>query len=109
MISRSLRRHTIVVLIAALGALAIAASVAGAHAAVDSTADNAAYNSDRAGTGSGGQAIVLEDPGSTSVSSIDSGFDWGAAGIGAGVFLVVFAGLGAITLRPNARHGLRWH
>jgi hypothetical protein len=92
----------------ALVALLLAVPLAAAYPASDGAAEQAAYGSDAGGTG-GGSVIVLSDPGSTTARSLDSGFDWGDAAIGAGVFLVIFAGLGLVTLRPNARHGLRFH
>jgi|tagenome__1003787_1003787.scaffolds.fasta_scaffold20622814_2 hypothetical protein len=91
----------------ALVALLLAVPLAAAYPASDGAAEQAAYGSDAGGTG-GGSVIVLSDPGSTT-RSLDNGFDWGDAAIGAGVFLVLFAGLGLVTLRPNARHGIRIH
>jgi hypothetical protein len=95
-------------LAAALVALLLAVPLAAAQPASSTAAQNAAYGSDAGGT-DGGSVIVLSDPGATTARSLDDGFDWGAAAIGAGVFLVFFAGLGLVTLRPNARHGLRFH
>lgn len=102
-------RTLFLAVVAALAALALAVPVAGARPAADSAADQAAYSSD-AGPGVSGRVIEIDDPGAgTSVRAIDDGFDWGAAGIGAGAFLVAFTALGLITLRPGARHGIRLH
>jgi hypothetical protein len=114
--------------VTALAVMAIAAPLAGARVASQSAADEAAYSSDAgagvaaqsvtayssdAGAGApvAGRVIEIDDPGATTttVRTIDDGFDWGAAGIGAGAFLIAFVALGLITLRPNARHGLRIH